>query len=757
MVFADCDMAAMMAKTGYSISNLGPNPGPGAYDDPDEFIGFLKSNSTYSTNPDGYGVTYIDGDGNFPNINTLFPSLPEEVISSQAWYVTADDLGDEFYYLTNPDPMDAAETAIENNNNDISIVLGHDRKSGTAFGNHPFRFTYDANTTFQFIHNGGIDDGDNEIKEALYDALGGASWFALNGDHPSNWNYDFDDWEDFIDSEILFHWIMSNIIDCNGDIVTGIQKALTATVPIQGGSINLEEEFREPYGDWHNVVNFVLTDGEKLYLFRNAKDTWSHHYLSWQENTNNSYTVKTQTVLDNALDQFDFVILSRDDDPVVYHDFFDFDKQFSAGVNWVSFPRLTEQGTYPILNGESFEQAYYENTLPGLLQVTSSSLGSIDGFENILGNRNGSISIIPVGDDFAGNDEGFDNMLFRHEGYKVTIDTGADPTTLVVDGDRLLDTYTISEALPAYTENWIGYWLPESRNIVDAFGEFWEYVEEIWSEDWYYNKCSNNRGLRGAEPISWSSSGKILEYGKSYIVQFERILEIEDFCWTPSSTTEEPTKKTESENFAYIEKPDYEVIDVVDIPGSVAEIGVFQDDVCVGAVVVENECEQILVYSESANREEISFTFEIATNSRGITLPIKNYLVLNMNSGEFEKGNLISGHQISSVVKFGDIGEPQIETPIIAAFELHGNYPNPFNPTTQISFSLPTAEAIELLIYNVKGQKVKTLYSGFSEEGDHSLIWEGKDEEGKSVSSGIYFYKLKTSTKELTRKMLMMK
>jgi len=108
-------------------------------------------------------------------------------------------------------------------------------------------------------------------------------------------------------------------------------------------------------------------------------------------------------------------------------------------------------------------------------------------------------------------------------------------------------------------------------------------------------------------------------------------------------------------------------------------------------------------------------------------------------------------------VKLGEEGEPGNNIPSITKLELHNNYPNPFNPVTTISFSLPKEKKIELTIYNIKGQKVKTLYSGLAEEGKHTMVWEGKDTNDKSVSSGIYLYRLKTDNKELTRKMLMLK
>jgi hypothetical protein len=92
------------------------------------------------------------------------------------------------------------------------------------------------------------------------------------------------------------------------------------------------------------------------------------------------------------------------------------------------------------------------------------------------------------------------------------------------------------------------------------------------------------------------------------------------------------------------------------------------------------------------------------------------------------------------------------------AVTLNANFPNPFNPETTLSFSLPKAEKdVSLTVYNSKGQKVKTLYSGAAESGSHSLVWKGQDDAGKSVASGVYFYRLETQGKTLSHKMLLLK
>jgi len=106
---------------------------------------------------------------------------------------------------------------------------------------------------------------------------------------------------------------------------------------------------------------------------------------------------------------------------------------------------------------------------------------------------------------------------------------------------------------------------------------------------------------------------------------------------------------------------------------------------------------------------------------------------------------------------------PQNDTfPIINY--LGNNYPNPFNPsgagrspTTTINYSLKENAKVSINIYNIKGQKVKQLVSDQISVGQHSVIWNGKDDNGKSVSSGIYFYKMQTGRYTSTKKMILIK
>jgi hypothetical protein len=90
-------------------------------------------------------------------------------------------------------------------------------------------------------------------------------------------------------------------------------------------------------------------------------------------------------------------------------------------------------------------------------------------------------------------------------------------------------------------------------------------------------------------------------------------------------------------------------------------------------------------------------------------------------------------------------------------FFLSQNYPNPFNPTTTISYGLPKDSNVKIDIFNLLGQKVMTLVDDREKAGYKSLIWSGKDNAGQSVSSGVYFYRIDTGDRQLTKKMMLLK
>jgi hypothetical protein len=90
-------------------------------------------------------------------------------------------------------------------------------------------------------------------------------------------------------------------------------------------------------------------------------------------------------------------------------------------------------------------------------------------------------------------------------------------------------------------------------------------------------------------------------------------------------------------------------------------------------------------------------------------------------------------------------------------FVIFQNYPNPFNPQTTIEYYLPRSGWVNLAIYNVLGQKIKVLVNDFQTKGKKSITWDGKDQKGKMVATGIYYYRLRTSDYIDSKKMLLIK
>jgi hypothetical protein len=88
--------------------------------------------------------------------------------------------------------------------------------------------------------------------------------------------------------------------------------------------------------------------------------------------------------------------------------------------------------------------------------------------------------------------------------------------------------------------------------------------------------------------------------------------------------------------------------------------------------------------------------------------------------------------------------------------EISQNYPNPFNPETHINYSIPDEGIVKIIIYDSIGRLVKTLVEKKQMKGHYSVIWDGKSDNGKSVSSGIYFYKFLFNQNLQTNKMILL-
>jgi hypothetical protein len=191
---------------------------------------------------------------------------------------------------------------------------------------------------------------------------------------------------------------------------------------------------------------------------------------------------------------------------------------------------------------------------------------------------------------------------------------------------------------------------------------------------------------------------------------------------------------------------------------------IFQTSFIEGIVSLEGgtgNVEEVIVTagSVSANPDTTGFySIGIAPGTYDVTASLDGYESETVENVVVEEGQITGGIDFVLVATVGVDGETVSIIP-----ELIGNYPNPFNPSTTITFNLTAEDAknAKIKIYNIKGQRIKQLVSNSANQllaGQYSVVWDGTDENDKPVSSGIYFYKLQVGKDfSKTKRMLLLK
>jgi len=166
---------------------------------------------------------------------------------------------------------------------------------------------------------------------------------------------------------------------------------------------------------------------------------------------------------------------------------------------------------------------------------------------------------------------------------------------------------------------------------------------------------------------------------------------------------------------------------------------------------------------QSAQREELKLTF---SGIERVPLQFEVYLI-DQARGRYvslREDSLYTFTPAADISKFtvlvgkSESIKEQLESIPPKELSLGQNYPNPFNPLTAIPVSIPVITEIKLKIYDILGKEVKTLYAGSLTPGRHFFHWNGRDERGNTLATGVYFYRLSTSTgMVLTHKMILLK
>ncbi|MEA3475601.1 MAG: T9SS type A sorting domain-containing protein, partial [Candidatus Cloacimonadota bacterium] len=425
-------------------------------------------------------------------------------------------------------------------------------------------------------------------------------------------------------------------------------------------------------------------------------------------------------------------------------------------TEWDEDNTLPDMGAIPATTHNYDYRTLYEDwnwfSFPVRDTVTIGNVDALEILDPILDNMEEVIGLNEV-NQFVRIYWNPDSMAWENEigdfrsvdGYKIEMNA---PDTLPISGFLEDPDAVITMEAEAEYGNWIGYFIEHSMKPQDAFSQVWDKLTYIKAQNWtiLFDKQQQ------AQPPAVCPT---VDYGKSYVVG---VSEDCSFTWGLPLAPAEPYEKPETVVFGYQENSDYMPIfvDSTEAVTGIDEIGVFLGDECVGASVVEGYPVFIPAYIEedsTGNKDFNELTFQIATYGKGGKRSIPAF-VYNEMKDAFVKEPIILDNKSYAIVRLGT--GAGIEFP--KEFTLYQNYPNPITNSITISFiPSPGVEKSEIKIYNIKGQLVRTLTLMTNDKCPMTkVVWDGKDDNGKRLGNGIYFYKLISGDKSAIKKMVLM-
>ena len=124
----------------------------------------------------------------------------------------------------------------------------------------------------------------------------------------------------------------------------------------------------------------------------------------------------------------------------------------------------------------------------------------------------------------------------------------------------------------------------------------------------------------------------------------------------------------------------------------------------------------------------------------------------SIDSRFYRRLNIVSGDETEVAARVSGL-----LSYIPEELSLDGNYPNPFNPVTTIRFGLPEPREVRVTVVNILGQEITELVNSWRDMGRHEVVWQGQDQNGRAVASGMYFTVLSDGNKIIVQKMLLLK
>jgi len=303
-------------------------------------------------------------------------------------------------------------------------------------------------------------------------------------------------------------------------------------------------------------------------------------------------------------------------------------------------------------------------------------------------------------------------------------------------------------------ENWVGYFLQESSTPEKAFESIWDNFLMIKHQNWVYFRLKPGCKIFKSLPTKAYNPG--LNYGDMVSIYPDAEL---DFAWSSDGKNTGIPKK--SETYSYEVKADYTPIYLELKPDTdITEVAVFCDSLCKGRSLVQDGSAMIRAYLTFSFREGgKNLMFELL-HKNGEREVVSQYYVYEKSVKTMLKRTINTEEQRNLYcISLRERGNSKIAPG--QKIELNINTTNKKTEsdiiTVQVEFILPETEDAKVEIFNIKGQKIKTLFDGVAHSGKNLLVWNGIDDVNQAVGSGIYFSRITTAHEETSKKLMLLK
>jgi len=671
------------------------------------------------SNPDGWGIVAFNKQG-MPIPGTIYSALnnqsPYTGVYSPVRFAGSRQAGLDSYYTS-------TKTLLMNRN-DIYVLMAHIRNAstGTAGINvpnpHPFVWSNEGRY-YAFAHNGTIASSYVTQMDQYTTSVSNTLFNSLIINQP-------------VDSGHYFAYMLANLHQNSYYSLDGFKNAMSQAV-----FANSDKK------------NFIMSDGYQGFAYRNS--TSAVHTLYNNIYTNSSTRGVTYIIQSDGSTTTGLSLTQTNNNDFIYTPVNGRPNIMTFASTQASMKRKLKNTTnwhyesFPILNQSLANTSVltdYDNVTKSTYQLTTSSSNYL--YKNLNGFwfQNGQY------------------YFQKTNGHKLFVPSGSTLDEIGSNaGDICSNNSTFG--LQAGMDNWVGYWVMSNQTLAQALGNDLSKVESVRGERWHYDVQTSNSKVDPTPVPTQNANALMMEFGKMYIVTLkEGEASIPNFKWANNrvnGTKEEIcylSNTLEPEYFSYIDKDEYETINIANLDenSGIEELGVYAGEDCIGATRITSYPVQILAYTKGY--EGMPLTFRAITNNKSEgKVSMIGKLMANFKDGD---NSLVAGNLGYAGVNLYK-SDNQIFTQNTKLIKNVSGFPNPFNPTTTIKFSLKEATTVNLEIYNVKGQKVKTLVNQKLAMGTHGILWNGEDNYGKKATSGIYFYKLSTPKETVSGKLLMLK